>query len=98
MLNLPWQGFEIINFTKIETNAGMAERLVIDLAIEEALQEEVKHTLEHNNQSYGEWCVQCVFYFLLNILFNRQISHHRFGHACSYFIFCEGFFLKSLPS
>ena len=25
-------------------------------AIEEALQEEIKHTPEHNNQSYGEWC------------------------------------------
>ena len=34
----------------------MAERLVRYLAIEEALQEELKHTLEHNNQSYGEWC------------------------------------------
>ena len=29
-----------------------------DLAIEEALQEKIKHTLEHNNQSYGEWCTQ----------------------------------------
>ena len=36
----------------------MAEWLVRDLAIEEALQEEIKHTLEHNNQSYGEWCSQ----------------------------------------
>ena len=34
----------------------MAERLVIDLATEEALQEEIKHTLEHNNKSYGDWC------------------------------------------
>ena len=34
----------------------MEERLVRDLAIEEALQEEIKHTLEHNNQSYGDWC------------------------------------------
>ena len=34
----------------------MAERLVRDLAIEEALQEEIKHRLEHNNHSYGEWC------------------------------------------
>ena len=58
MLNLPWQGFEKINFTKIEANAGMAERLVIDLAIEEALQEEIKDTLECNNQYYGEWCAQ----------------------------------------
>ena len=28
------------------------------LAIEEAFQEEIKYTLEHNNQSYGEWCAQ----------------------------------------
>ena len=34
----------------------MAERLVRDLAIEQALQEEIKETLEHNNQSYGDWC------------------------------------------
>ena len=27
-----------------------------DLAIEEAFQEEIKYTLEHNNQSYGDWC------------------------------------------
>ena len=58
MLNLPWQGFGEKNFTKIEANAGMAERLVRDLAIEEALQEEIKDTLEHNNQPYGEWCAQ----------------------------------------
>ena len=36
----------------------MAERLVRDLAIEEVLQEEIKDTLEHNNQSYGQWCAQ----------------------------------------
>ena len=36
----------------------MAERLVRDLAIEEALQEEMKDTLERNNQSYSEWCAQ----------------------------------------
>ena len=34
----------------------MAERLVRYLAVEEALQEEMKHTLEHNNKSYGDWC------------------------------------------
>ena len=34
----------------------MAERLVRNLAIEEALQEEIKDTIERNNQSYGEWC------------------------------------------
>ena len=43
---------------KIEAYAGMAERLVIDLEIEEALQEKINHTLEHNNQSYGEYCAQ----------------------------------------
>ena len=42
-------------FTKIEAYSGMAERLVRDLAIEEALQDEIKHTLENNNQSYGDW-------------------------------------------
>ena len=35
----------IIIFTKNEAYAGMAERLVIDLMIEEALQEEIKYTL-----------------------------------------------------
>ena len=58
MLNIPWQGSEKKTLTKIEAHAGMAERLVRDLAIEEALQEELKDTLEHNNQSYGEWCAQ----------------------------------------
>ena len=42
MLNLPWQGFEKKTFTRIEAHAGMAEQLVRDLAIEEALQEEIK--------------------------------------------------------
>ena len=58
MLNLHWQGFEKKIFTKIEANAGMAEWLVRDLAIEEALQEEIKDTLERNNESYGEWCAK----------------------------------------
>ena len=34
----------------------MVERLVRDFAIEQALQEVIKDTLEHNNQSYGDWC------------------------------------------
>ena len=38
------------NFTKIEANEGMAERLVRDLAIEEDLQDEIKDALEHKNQ------------------------------------------------
>ena len=58
MLNLPWQGFEKKIFTKIEAHAGMAKRLMRDLAIAEALQEEIKDALEHNNQLYGEWCAQ----------------------------------------
>ena len=34
----------------------MSERLVRYLAIEEALQDEIKYTPEHNNQSYVDWC------------------------------------------
>ena len=34
----------------------MAERLVRGLEIEEALQDEIKDTLENNNQSYVNWC------------------------------------------
>ena len=56
MLNLPWKGFQKTNFPNIEAEAGMAERLVRDLEIEQSLQEEIKDTLEHNNQSYGDWC------------------------------------------
>ena len=58
MLNLPYQGYEKKTSTKIEAHAGMAKRLVRHLAIEEALQDKIKDTLEHNNQSYGEWCAQ----------------------------------------
>ena len=36
----------------------MAKRMERDLAIEDALQEEIKETLEHNNQSHDEWCDQ----------------------------------------
>ena len=50
--------FEKKTFTKIEAYAGMSEPLVRDWVIEEALQEEIKDTLEHNNQSYGEWSAQ----------------------------------------
>ena len=53
MLNLPWQGLGK-KFTKIEAHAIIAERLVRDLLIEVALQDEIKDTLEHNNQSYVE--------------------------------------------
>ena len=58
VLNPTWQVFEKKTFTKIEVHASMAKRLVRDLAIEEAFREEIKDTLEHNNQSYGEWCDQ----------------------------------------
>ena len=44
------------DFPNIEAEADMAERLVRDLAIDQSLQEEIKDTLEHNNQSYGDWC------------------------------------------
>ena len=49
-------GIQGKNFTKIEAYAGMAERLGRDLAIEEAFQDKIKDTLEHNNQSYVDWC------------------------------------------
>ena len=42
-------------FTNIEEYAGMADQLVRDLAFEEAFQDEIKYTLEHNNQSYIDW-------------------------------------------
>ena len=58
VLNPTWQVFEKNTFTKIGAYAGMSKRLVRDLAIKEALQEEIKDTLEHNNQSCGEWCAQ----------------------------------------
>ena len=56
MLNLHWQGFGGESFPKIEVYAGMYECLVRDLAIEEDIQDEIKDTLEHNNQSYVDWC------------------------------------------
>ena len=43
-------------FTKIKAYAGIAERLVRDLAIEKALQYEIKDTLEHSKQSCVNWC------------------------------------------
>ena len=36
----------------------MIEPMVRDLAVEEVPQEDIKDTLEHNNQSYDEWCAQ----------------------------------------
>ena len=58
MLNPTWKGFKKKALTKTKVTAGMTKPMVRDLAIEEALQEEIKNTLEHNNQSYDEWCVQ----------------------------------------
>ena len=49
IINLPGKIFGI-TFTKIEAHAGTAERMVIKLAISEALQFKIKATLEHNNQ------------------------------------------------
>ena len=34
----------------------MAEQLVRDLSIEQALKIKIKATLVHNNQSYVQWC------------------------------------------
>ena len=50
------EGIREKTFTKIEAHTSMDKRLVRDLAIEEALQDKIKHTLEHNNQSYGDGC------------------------------------------
>ena len=58
VLNPPWKGFEKKPYKTIEVYAGMANPMVRDVAIEEALQEEIEDTLEHNNQSYDEWCAQ----------------------------------------
>ena len=58
MLDLPWQGFEKKTFTKIKVTAGMTKPMVSELAIEEAPHEDIKDTLEHNNQSYDECCAQ----------------------------------------
>ena len=54
MLNLPWRGLNV--FTKIEAHAGMVERLVRYLAIEEALQDEIKETTGQKDYSYFDWC------------------------------------------
>ena len=58
MLNPPWKGFERKTFTKIKVTAGTTEPMVRDLVIEEAPHEDIKNTLEHNNQSHDEWCAQ----------------------------------------
>ena len=58
MLNPIWRVFEKKNFTKIKVTAGMTKPMVRDLAIDEAPHEKIKDPLEHNNQSYDEWCAQ----------------------------------------
>ena len=40
ILNLPWKGFEKKIFTKVEAYVRIAERMVRDLAIKEAHQDE----------------------------------------------------------
>ena len=51
-----WVGIQKETFTKIEAYAGIVERLVRYLLIEEALQDEIKVKLEHNNHSCVNWC------------------------------------------
>ena len=58
MLNPPWKGFGKKTFTKIKVTAGMTKPMVRDMAIGEAPHENIKDTLEHNNQSYDEWYAQ----------------------------------------
>ena len=48
VLNLPCQGFKKTS-TKIEKHTGMAERVVISLAVEESLQIKIKYALAYNN-------------------------------------------------
>ena len=55
LLILPWKG-STKSFTKIEVHAGMAEQLVKDFVIEEALRTEIKETLEHKNLSHFDLC------------------------------------------
>ena len=58
VFNPPWKGFEKKTFTQIKVTAGMTKPMVRDLAIEKDPHEDIKDTLEHNNQSYDEWCAQ----------------------------------------
>ena len=52
------EGIQEKPFTKIKVTAGMTKPMVRDLAIEEAPHEDIKDTLEHNNQSNDEWFSQ----------------------------------------
>ena len=55
MVDLAWQGWEKRTFKLMEEKVGVAERSVCDLAVEEALQLEIKLTLETEGKSYEEW-------------------------------------------
>ena len=56
MMDLPWQGWAKNTFRRVEKHAGLAERVMCDLAIESALQDEIKATLEKEGKlSYKEW-------------------------------------------
>ena len=52
----------------------MSEPLVRDLAMEEGLQEDIKDTLEHNNQSDGEWFPQTDKEKITNIYLTIYVS------------------------
>ena len=56
----------------------MAEPLVRDLEIEEALQIEIKATLEHNNQSYVQWCA----------LSDEEINQNKLKFTVTYDMGC----------
>ena len=43
---------------KLKHMQACPKPLVRNLTIKEDLREETKETIEHNNQSYGEWCAQ----------------------------------------
>ena len=43
---------------KLKHMQACPKPLVRNLTIKEAVREETKETIEHNNQSYGEWCAQ----------------------------------------
>ena len=58
MLNPIWRVFEKKSSQKLKNMQVWPKPMVRDLAVGEALQEEIKETLEHNNQSYVEWCAQ----------------------------------------
>ena len=57
----------------------MAEPLVRDLEIEEALQIEIKATLEHNNQSYVQWCA----------LSDEEINQNKLKFTVTYDMGCQ---------